>query len=494
VYEKVLAASKFSTGALSGHRLFAWAPYSPEINKMFRWALPPLTAAGLGVWRLGGPALWADELATWGAVRLSWSQLWQLTGSVDAVVLPYYALLKAYTALAGTGTIALRLPSVAAVTATAVVVAALGRRLAGDRAGLVAGLMFALIPGTSRYAQEARPYALTALFAALSLLFLIRLRERPDFTTVSGYAATTALTGLFHPLSAVLMLAAHAAAVIGRGWRPAGTWLAAAAIGSVPALVLSVRGLAQGAQVSWIRLLDGDALEAVPQNLFASAAVGGIVLGLAAVGIRRGVPGVCVACAGFIPPALLLVAGIWAPVWVGRYVLLAVPALAVLAGAEAARAGRVQAATAIAVGVLFSYPMQLDLRSPAGHGQDSARIAEIIGPRYLAGDVVVFPDTPPSLPWAPRDIYERYLPEPRPPDVLRETAQRADGQFLASECLWAACLGTPARIWVIRADHLPDPLDGMPPAKRMQIAKHYKRVQRWNYPLLNVVLYERMPR
>lgn len=117
------------------------------------WAVPALVALVLGLWRLTGPALWADELATWGAVRLSWSQLWQLAGSVDAVLTPYYVLMKVYAAVAGTSTAALRLPSVAAIIVATVVVTALGRRLGGTRLGLLAGLLFAILrsrPGTRR--------------------------------------------------------------------------------------------------------------------------------------------------------------------------------------------------------------------------------------------------------------------------------------------------------------------------------------------------------
>ncbi|WP_067496564.1 glycosyltransferase family 39 protein [Actinoplanes sp. TFC3] len=475
---------------------------SEPVSKSSRvWALPALTAACLGAWRLTGPALWADELATWGAVRLSWSQLWQLTGSVDAVLLPYYFLLKAVTSLAGTGTAALRLPSLAAVAVTAGVVAVIGRRLGGAGAGITAGMLFALLPVTSRYAQEARPYALTVLFAALALLFLIRLLEQPTRSRIIRYAAASTATGLLHPLSAVLMLVAHATAVTVHqlsnrraGWRTTWLWAGAAFVAAAPVGLLSIRAAGQNGQVSWITLVDAPTLEAVPQHLFASAAVGGIVLALAVLGVRRGMATLCVTCAGFVPPVLLLIAGTQVPVWVARYVLLAVPALVVLAGAGAARAGRVQAGMALVVAVLLSYAMQIDLRSGAGHRQDTARIAQVIGPRYLAGDVAVFPDTHPSIPWAARDIYERYLPEPRPPDVLRITPQRTDGQFLATECLWAACLTSPSRIWIIRGDNLPDLLDGMPLAKRILLTAHYRRAQRWSYPMLTIVLLERKRR
>src|SRR5205807_9226878 len=86
------------------------------------WVWPALLTFGAAAWQLGTPSLWADELATWGAVRLGWGQLFRLSGHVDAVVAPYYALAKVWTAVAGTSPVALRLPSAFAMAATAALV------------------------------------------------------------------------------------------------------------------------------------------------------------------------------------------------------------------------------------------------------------------------------------------------------------------------------------------------------------------------------------
>ncbi len=64
----------------------------------FYWAWPAALTLVLSAYQLTRPALWADELATWGAVRLRWGALFRLLGNVDAVVGPYYALMKAWTA------------------------------------------------------------------------------------------------------------------------------------------------------------------------------------------------------------------------------------------------------------------------------------------------------------------------------------------------------------------------------------------------------------
>ncbi|MEU8660731.1 glycosyltransferase family 39 protein, partial [Actinoplanes philippinensis] len=97
--------------------------------------------------------------------------------------------MKLFAGIAGAGTFALRLPSLIAAVLTAVVVTELGRRAAGDTVGLLAGLLWAVLPVVSRYGQEARPYAIAVLFAALALLALIRLLDRPGAGRAAAYAA-----------------------------------------------------------------------------------------------------------------------------------------------------------------------------------------------------------------------------------------------------------------------------------------------------------------
>ncbi|GAA1611130.1 glycosyltransferase family 39 protein [Actinoplanes couchii] len=403
--------------------------------------------------------------------------MWLLAGSVDAVLTPYYAILKV---LGG-----LRLPSLIAMVLTSIVVVAIGRRVSGDTAGLLAGSLFAVLPVTSRYAQEARPYALVMLFAALALLALLRLLEEPSAGRAAVYAGAVALTGLAHPLSALLMLAGHALA----GWQRWRVWTPAAVLGSLPAIGLCLLAAGQTAQVSWIAPVGVGSIGLLPAQLFVSAVTGGLLLALAVTGLRRDRTSLALAGAALVPPVLLLVAGTVADVWVARYVLFVIPALAVLAVRVLHWAHALPVVLLIAV---LGYPAQLDIREPDGHGQDSARVANLIGPRYRPGDVVVFPDTHVSIPWAARDLYDLYVPEPRPKDVLAVTPQRTGGRMLATECPdVAACLGAPPRIWIVRVDNTPDPLADMAPAKRAAIKDDYRVRDRWSSALLTVVLMER---
>ena len=82
------------------------------------------------------------------------------------------------------------------------------RRLANTRAGLLAGLAFALVPSVSRFAQEARSYALEVLVATLATLMLLRALDRPAVHRWAAYGACVAALGYLDPVAP------------GRGHRP----------------------------------------------------------------------------------------------------------------------------------------------------------------------------------------------------------------------------------------------------------------------------------
>ena len=75
---------------------------------------------------------------------------------------------------------AMRSLSVLAMAGAAACVTLAGRKLAGTGPGLLAGLVFALMPSVSRFAQEARSYALEVLVATLAALLLLRALDRPS--------------------------------------------------------------------------------------------------------------------------------------------------------------------------------------------------------------------------------------------------------------------------------------------------------------------------
>lgn len=82
-----------------------------------------------------------------------------------------------------------------------------------SRTGLVAGLLFALVPTVTRYGHEARPYAFAVLFSVLATLLLLPALLRPTLKGWALYTSAITLTGLSH-LVALCVVVAHAVAVL----------------------------------------------------------------------------------------------------------------------------------------------------------------------------------------------------------------------------------------------------------------------------------------
>jgi mannosyltransferase len=179
-----------------------------SVGAYLTWAVPVVATAVLGLLEIGVPQLWRDEFASWSAASRSLPQLWAMLHNIDAVLGLYYLGLHLWMAAFGDSATAMRLPSVIAMAAAAAPVALIGRRLAGNTAGLASGLIFALIPSVSRYAQEARPYAFATLFAALATLQFLRAMERPSWSRWAVYSVFLAAAGASN-LIALCVAAGH---------------------------------------------------------------------------------------------------------------------------------------------------------------------------------------------------------------------------------------------------------------------------------------------
>jgi mannosyltransferase len=215
-------------------------------------AAAAMTAAGLyGLTRES--AMGNDEVVSRWAALLSLRQLAHLLRHVDAVHGLYYLLLHGWMAV-GTSPTVMRIPSVIFMAAAAALIAVLGRRLTGSGwAGFFSGLIMALTPSITYYAQTARSYALVfacVLAATLALLHAMAAEQagapRPRLVrSWLAYGALITVGGYLNELS-LLVLAAHAVTVLlaRYGRRTAAHWAVAAAAGAVlvgPLAVLSSR-------------------------------------------------------------------------------------------------------------------------------------------------------------------------------------------------------------------------------------------------------------
>jgi mannosyltransferase len=442
--------------------------------------------AVLGFAEVDRPALWADELMTWGMATSSWSTMFSLLRSIDITIAPYYVLIHAWTSVVGTSDVALRVPSVLAMAGAAGLVGALGARLADPRVGLCSGLLFAVLPGTTRFAQEARVYALTTFAAVLATCLLVTALDRTGRWRFGWYALAVALLGALHPI-AIGLLAAHAVFVGIVHRRRFLAWSMAAAPATVPAAVLLWFGYQQRAQIAWIPQPGWATFWSFPTELAGSTTVAGLLLVLMVVGrvVTRGAPRpvlwTLAATWAIVPLVALLIATHIIPIFVNRYLLFTVPAWTLLAGTALGRLTRVWAAVVLVAFAAVCVPGQLAVHAEDGHFEATRQLAAIIAANQHPGDGVIFGLNDWGGAWTGRDALAHYLSGPvRPVDVLAVTAPRTDGQLLPEECADVAhCLSTTTRLWIVRLGQQSDPLLGLDGDKEAVVRQRYQVKQVW---------------
>jgi mannosyltransferase len=226
-------------------------------------AVPAAVMIVLGLWGLQRQSdMGNDEVATRWAALLGLRQLAHLLAHVDAVHGLYYLLMHVWM-VAGTSPAVMRVPSVAAMTVAVAVTAAIARRLTGSAwAGVLAGLVMALTPVMSFYAQTARSYAFVVACVAGTTLVLLHAMSAERASQPGGrmprqwllYGALVTLGGYLNEMS-LLVLVAHAVTVaLARyGRQAAKHWLAAGAVGAVLVVPLLALSIHQAGAVSWIQ-------------------------------------------------------------------------------------------------------------------------------------------------------------------------------------------------------------------------------------------------
>ena len=161
-------------------------------------------------------SFWLDEGFTARLVRGDLGHLLSGIPKTEQTPPLYYVLAWLWTRLFGTGEVGLRSLSAVFGIATIPVAWALARRLASERAALVAAALVAFNPLLVWYSQEARAYSLLVLLAALSVLLLLRALDEPTWRRLLAWAAVAALALATHYF-ALFVVVPEAAWLVLRG-------------------------------------------------------------------------------------------------------------------------------------------------------------------------------------------------------------------------------------------------------------------------------------
>ena len=490
-------------------RVARWAGRVP-------WCWPALLTLALGFYQVGRPELWRDELASWSFGTRPLSSLLATARHTGGTQLAYYLLLHLWMMAFGDSVDAMRSLSVLAMAAAAACVSLVGRRLAGPRAGLFSGLVFALVPSVSRFAQEVRFYSLEVLIATLATLLLLRALDRPTARRWLAYAVCLAVLG-YVDLVALSVVAGHAAGVALR-WRQdrdnRQLWFAGAAAAALAAcLPLAVLGSAQAAdQVKWIPRpgLDLAAFSFFGRNLFYSTSVAAalIVLALLAWAVAR-------QQAAFVTAvAVLPVAAVWLAsqgpysYFFPRYLLLTVGAWAILAGIALSRLDLKIAVAGLAVIAVLGAGDQQVIRAPGAHNwttypvgsggsyEGYAQAAQTVARQARPGDGIVYQSQKDGDRWLMIGYGLQYYlardlrpgtPLPRQLFIAETGAQA--GRLYPVPCQQpAACLGAERRIWVIASGYDRSPYAAVTSAQAALLRPHYRVGEVRHVPSLTVFL------
>jgi mannosyltransferase len=384
------------------------------------WIAPPVVTMAVMLWGIQVPSYSRDESATMSAVLRPFHGLLRMLGRVDAVHGMYYAAIWPVVRLFGPGELATRLPSALAMAVAAAAIFGLGQRLVSPRAGLAAGLVFAILPEVSLYGQTARPYAMATALAAIASYLLVRAIEvagSGDRAKMRGwllwYGVCLAALGYMHVFG--LLLAAAHAVPVARAWLRhardrngrslALSWLAVVVAAFAVAGGVIAAGMEQRASaLTWVKSgsLSGFAglTSLIGPRPMAAAACLAVMCGIAVsafVGrarLRARWPGDLIAlCVPWLilPAAILILASsLFTPIYVFRYVIFCTPAAALLVGAGLAALDWRAGTAAFAIIAVLAMPALLQVRTAGGHGDDIRAADRIVAATRRPGDALLY--------------------------------------------------------------------------------------------------------
>jgi 4-amino-4-deoxy-L-arabinose transferase-like glycosyltransferase len=196
-----------------------------------------ILAAALGLacflflFRLGARSFWRDEGFSVLLARMNAPDFLHLLRTRELNSSPYFLLLRAWLHL-GTDEATIRLLSVIPAVATVVTIYYLGKRLFTPWAGAVSALLLAVNTSLLTYAQQARGYTLAVFLVTLSSLLFVRQVLGGSRRNWAAYILVSAL-GAYAHFFVLLVLAAQWISLLFFRPRPRRAYLLAGAAGLV---------------------------------------------------------------------------------------------------------------------------------------------------------------------------------------------------------------------------------------------------------------------
>ncbi|GAA4191929.1 hypothetical protein GCM10022252_32500 [Streptosporangium oxazolinicum] len=354
-----------------------------------------MAAVLIGLWGITTPSFWRDESVSTLAAAMPIADLWYLLDSIDRVHALYYLLLRPVAAFS-TGELAMRLPSVVATAAAAYGIAVLGRKLAAPGVGLLAASLYVVLPMVSRYAQEVRSYAIVTAVAVLATWVLVEATRRSSLRWYLAYGACLVLLGWFH-VYALLLVAAHVVTVLwwyrASSSRPDVARFAGAlavAVAGIAPLALLAAGQRE-TQLSWLKPPNLGDLPWLGEQVAGNVWPALLLVALMVVGAFSGGRLTAVALPWALLPFVSMAISLVHPVYNPRYVLFAVPAMTLLAGAGLnALRPRALGWIGLVLVAALTVPTHLTIREPDARPDNLRDMAATLLARQRPGDAVLY--------------------------------------------------------------------------------------------------------
>ena len=330
-------------------------------------------------------SIWYDEAATITSSTRSWPQLAEMLGTVDAVHGAYYAFMHLVFDLVGYSPLALRLPSAIAVGLTAAAIVLFARQFGRPRLGVIAAVVFLLLPRTTWMATEGRSYAITALLAivvTMALAHAVHAKTRRSWV-IYGILVVLSCTVFIY---LALVIVAHAVAMATHP--QARRWFIASVAAAAVLLPFALLVISESGQVSWLGMPQLQQV-LLAQWFYTSvpfAVIGWALVIVGSVFLTRS-PGFSlgrlVVPIVIAPTALLVAVSLAMPLYTPRYLSMCLPFVAIAAAAVLDRLRpTVRVVAALALLLALAIPQTIEQRQP--EARDDAAWKQVAA--FIAAD------------------------------------------------------------------------------------------------------------